>query len=51
MKTLSKKGPHSLAEFQKVINVNVIGTFNVIRLAAEQMSQGIEQNTSGERGS
>ena len=40
MRTLSKKGPHPLEDFAKVINVNAIGTFNVIRLAAEHMSEG-----------
>lgn len=32
-----KKGPHSLVDFQKVMAVNVVGTFNVIRLAVERM--------------
>lgn len=40
MRTLSKKGPHPLEDFARVINVNAVGTFNVIRLAAEQMSGG-----------
>eukprot|EP01039_Chlorochromonas_danica_P005458 gene5458-6009_t len=39
MKTLSKKGPHSLATFTKVLHINTIGTFNVARLAAEAMSK------------
>jgi 3-hydroxyacyl-CoA dehydrogenase/3-hydroxy-2-methylbutyryl-CoA dehydrogenase len=38
MKTLSKKGPHSLSQFANVIKVNTIGTFNVVRLGAELMS-------------
>lgn len=38
MRTLSKKGPHSLSQFSKVLNVNTVGTFNVIRLAAEKMA-------------
>ena len=50
MRTLSKRGPHPLDKFQQVINVNVVGTFNVIRLAAEQMAQGEPYNNSGERG-
>ena len=37
-KTLSKKGPHALESFSKILNVNLIGTFNVLRLVAEQMS-------------
>ncbi|MEV5156451.1 3-hydroxyacyl-CoA dehydrogenase [Streptomyces werraensis] len=35
---LGKKGPHSLASFRKVVDVNLVGTFNVLRLAAEQMT-------------
>ena len=41
-RTVGKKGPFPLAQFAKVINVNLIGTFNVIRLAAERMSQSPE---------
>ena len=37
-KTLSKKGPHDLGAFSKVIHVNTVGTFNVIRLAAARMA-------------
>ncbi|HKQ26312.1 MAG TPA: 3-hydroxyacyl-CoA dehydrogenase [Burkholderiales bacterium] len=48
-KTVGKDGPHSLASFTKVVNVNLIGTFNMIRLAAEAMSKG-QPNASGERG-
>jgi len=48
-KVLGKKGPHSLNLFTKVISVNLIGTFNVCRLAAEKMIQKIE-NPAGERG-
>jgi len=48
-KTVGKDGPHSLASFRKVIEVNLIGTFNVIRLAATRMS-GQEPNDGGERG-
>jgi NAD(P)-dependent dehydrogenase (short-subunit alcohol dehydrogenase family) len=48
-KTVGKDGPHVLASFKKVIEVNLIGTFNVIRLAAAQMS-GQEPHASGERG-
>ena len=39
VKTLSKKGAHDLASFEKVLHVNVVGTFNVLRLAAERMTQ------------
>lgn len=38
MRTLGKKGPHSLEQFAKVLNVNTIGTFNVLRLTAEKMT-------------
>ncbi|RDI43264.1 3-hydroxyacyl-CoA dehydrogenase [Nocardia mexicana] len=38
IKTVSKKGAFPLADFTKVVNVNLIGTFNVIRLAAERIS-------------
>ncbi len=48
-KTVGKDGPHSLASFRKVIEVNLIGTFNVIRLAAAQMSLQ-EPSSDGERG-
>jgi len=34
----SRKGPHPLDRFQNVINVNLVGTFNVLRLAVEKMS-------------
>ena len=34
----SRKGPHPLEQFQSVINVNLVGTFNVLRLAVEKMS-------------
>jgi NAD(P)-dependent dehydrogenase (short-subunit alcohol dehydrogenase family) len=48
-RVLGKKGPHSLDLFSKVISVNLIGTFNVSRLAAESMAQNVE-NENGERG-
>ncbi len=48
-KTMGKRGPHSLDSFNKVIQVNLVGTFNVIRLAAEKMA-GNEPNDAGERG-
>jgi NAD(P)-dependent dehydrogenase (short-subunit alcohol dehydrogenase family) len=48
-KLLGKSGPHSLASFSKVITVNLVGTFNVIRLAAEAMVRN-EPNPAGERG-
>src|SRR5262245_36725135 len=39
-KTIGKEGPHSLASFTKVIAVNLIGSFNMIRLAADAMAKG-----------
>lgn len=48
-KTVGKKGAHPLGDFEKVIKINLIGTFNVLRLCAEIM-QGNEPNESGERG-
>jgi NAD(P)-dependent dehydrogenase (short-subunit alcohol dehydrogenase family) len=48
-KVLGKTGPHSLASFTKIIQVNLIGTFNVIRLAAAVIAQQ-EPTASGERG-
>ncbi|MFN7926494.1 MAG: SDR family oxidoreductase [Blastocatellia bacterium] len=48
-KTVGKDGPHALASFERVIKVNLIGTFNVIRLSAAQMASQ-EPNAAGERG-
>jgi NAD(P)-dependent dehydrogenase (short-subunit alcohol dehydrogenase family) len=48
-KVLGKSGLHSLPAFTKVIQVNLIGTFNVIRLVAAAMSQ-TPPTQSGERG-
>lgn len=48
-KVVGRDGPHRLASFQQVINVNLVGTFNMIRLAAAAMVQG-EPDAGGERG-
>ncbi len=48
-KAVSKKGPMPLDSFNKVIQVNLVGTFNVIRLAAVQMMNNTP-NSDGERG-
>lgn len=48
-RTVGRNGPHALDLFQKVINVNLVGTFNMIRLAAAAMSQN-EPESTGERG-
>ena len=48
-KTVGRDGPHKLETFARVINVNLIGTFNMIRLAADAMAKGAP-NADGERG-
>jgi 3-hydroxyacyl-CoA dehydrogenase / 3-hydroxy-2-methylbutyryl-CoA dehydrogenase len=48
-RTVSKQGPHDLEIFSNVIRVNLIGTFNVLRLAAQAMA-GNEPDEEGERG-
>lgn len=48
-KVLGKNGPHSFDTFTRTITVNLIGSFNMIRLAADAMSKG-EPNAAGERG-
>jgi NAD(P)-dependent dehydrogenase (short-subunit alcohol dehydrogenase family) len=48
-KIVGKDGPHSLAGFVRTININLIGTFNVARLAAEAMNKNTP-NEEGERG-
>ena len=47
-KTVSKRGAHSLEEFQKVLQVNTCGTFNVIRLCAERMSKSEGRPAGGD---
>lgn len=49
-KTYGKKGPFPLDEFNKVVQVNLIGTFNVLRLCAEKMAQNEPFNEDGGRG-
>ncbi|WP_418320927.1 3-hydroxyacyl-CoA dehydrogenase [Piscinibacter sakaiensis] len=48
-KTVGKDGAHSLDLFSKVITVNLVGSFNMIRLAAAAMSRN-EPESTGERG-
>jgi NAD(P)-dependent dehydrogenase (short-subunit alcohol dehydrogenase family) len=48
-KVLGRQGPTSLASFSKTISVNLIGTYNVIRLAAAAMIEN-QPEVSGERG-
>ncbi len=49
IKTVGKEGAHPLHTFTKVVTVNLIGSFNMIRLAAEAMSKN-EPESTGERG-
>jgi NAD(P)-dependent dehydrogenase (short-subunit alcohol dehydrogenase family) len=48
-KTIGKNGPHALASFTRTIMINLVGSFNMIRLAAEAMAKG-KPNAAGERG-
>ncbi|MGR4867315.1 3-hydroxyacyl-CoA dehydrogenase [Variovorax sp. LARHSF232] len=48
-KTVGKNGPHALAVFAKTISVNLVGSFNMIRLAADAMARN-EAEATGERG-
>ena len=48
-KILGKNGPHALSSFAQVINVNLIGSFNMLRLAAAAIAES-EANADGERG-
>ncbi len=48
-RTIGKEAPHDLARFTKVISINLIGTFNMIRLAADAMAKAVP-NAAGERG-
>jgi NAD(P)-dependent dehydrogenase (short-subunit alcohol dehydrogenase family) len=49
LRTIGKEGPHPLDIFERVIRVNLIGTFNCIRLAATAMNDNTP-NEDGERG-
>jgi len=48
-RTLGKDAPHDLQRFIRVISINLIGTFNMIRLAAFEMAKA-SPNAAGERG-
>ena len=48
-RTLGKEAPHDLARFAKVIGINLIGTFNMIRIGADAMAKA-GPNAAGERG-
>ena len=49
-KTVGKDGAHDFKRFKKVVEVNLFGTFNVVRLAAEAMGRLTPVNEKGERG-
>jgi NAD(P)-dependent dehydrogenase (short-subunit alcohol dehydrogenase family) len=49
VKTVGKDGPHPLDVFQRTVNINLVGTFNMARLAADAMSK-LDAAESGERG-
>ena len=46
---VGKEGPHDLDAFRRIVEVNLVGTFNVMRLAAADMAKN-EPNADGERG-
>ncbi|AYN66342.1 3-hydroxyacyl-CoA dehydrogenase [Euzebyella marina] len=48
-RVLGRSGIHQLATFKKVVEINLIGTFNVLRLAADVMHQNVPED-DGERG-
>jgi NAD(P)-dependent dehydrogenase (short-subunit alcohol dehydrogenase family) len=51
-KTFGKNGPHSLETFQRIINLNLVASFNISRLAAAHMANNEPEDpqTTGERG-
>jgi NAD(P)-dependent dehydrogenase (short-subunit alcohol dehydrogenase family) len=49
-RVIGREGPHALDSFARVIGINLIGTFNVIRLAAAALTQNEPLDPSGERG-
>ena len=49
VRTLGKEGPHPLESFQRAVNINLIGTFNMARLAADAMAK-TDATEQGERG-
>jgi 3-hydroxyacyl-CoA dehydrogenase / 3-hydroxy-2-methylbutyryl-CoA dehydrogenase len=50
IKTVGKDGPYPLDKFKLIIDVNLIGTFNVLRLAANEMQKNEPYNEYGGRG-
>ncbi len=49
-RTMGKNGPFPLADFNLILQVNLVGTFNVLRLCAEQMANNDVINADGGRG-
>lgn len=49
VRTLTREGPHPLDEFQRVVDLNLIASFNIGRIVADHMSKN-EPNEEGERG-
>ena len=49
-RTMGKNGPFPLDEFNKIIQINLVGTFNVLRLCAEKMADNAVLNDDGGRG-
>lgn len=49
-RTVGKNGPFPLDAFQFIVNLNLVGTFNVLRLAAAEMQKNEPLNEDGERG-
>ena len=50
VKVASSKGPHPLDAFKVIIDINLVGTFNLMRLAAFKMLSETEPDEEGERG-
>ncbi|MFD8537909.1 SDR family NAD(P)-dependent oxidoreductase [Streptomyces rubrogriseus] len=48
IRTVGRQGPFPLAEFERVVRVNLVGTYNVVRLAAERIAR--TEPVGGERG-
>ena len=49
-RTVGRDGPYPLERFQKIINLNLVGTFNVTRLVANQLQKNDPLTADGERG-
>jgi NAD(P)-dependent dehydrogenase (short-subunit alcohol dehydrogenase family) len=50
IRTVGKKGVFPLEQFNRIIQINLVGTFNVLRLCAEQMAKNEPVNDDGSRG-